>query len=171
MTIVSFDAPLPVDLSALGIWPQKIGEFAIAFGALEAETVRYLRLLETFGEQVESVLFQSFNARVDYIVIAIHRHYLLAADDAELFAQTWAQAQQLADWRDRLTHFRLEFKWSEEADRAGPPNRLQAVEDVTGNNVDATVELDLVNLEELIARAGTLAFKLYRWDEEFVKSK
>jgi hypothetical protein len=85
-----------------GEWPTKIGEYIIAFGALEQATADYLQLIERDEELFHKILASAFSIRVERIQRYIDENRALTDEHKSALKVAWMRTVMLNALRLKL---------------------------------------------------------------------
>jgi hypothetical protein len=128
-------------------WPELIGKLILNFAAIELATIRWIIHLTKDGSQIAAlakVRFRDRMSRVTAVLAApgLDPTFVAAA------TETWREAQDLADTRNRVAHNPIVFGWYGPVQ--GPPDFLGLPD------FKAPIQADQAS-EVLIDRVGLIA--------------
>lgn len=151
----------------VGDWPQKVGQYMLNFGAIEMFSYQHLILLEPTRADFNRNLDRLLSQRIERISQLLDASKTIDESTKAYLRSLWADAKDLAAWRNRIAHNPVLPTWKPGSDSEKNPPDLLGVPDMKQmktSNVSDSISLEGMN--KLVNASAELGQRLHAASEK-----
>lgn len=146
----------------VGDWPHKVGQYMLNFGAIELISYKHLILLEPSRESFNENLDRLLGERIKRLLTLVEASAKLDDVTKNEIKSLWAEAKELAGWRNRIAHNPVLPTWKPGSDSDHSPPDILGVPDMkqlkTSNVTDS---ISIEGMNQLIDASADLGRRLH----------